>query len=40
MKGRRGLEHPPGKEKESNWLAAPKEPCYRLMSLYLPQIEK
>jgi hypothetical protein len=29
----------PGKDKESNWLPAPKEPFYMLMRMYLPQIE-
>jgi hypothetical protein len=30
---------PPGKDKESNWLPAPKEPFYMLMRIYLPKIE-
>jgi hypothetical protein len=29
----------PGKDKESNWLPAPKEPFYMLMRIYLPKIE-
>jgi hypothetical protein len=29
----------PGKDKESNWLPAPKEPFYMLMRMYLPKIE-
>ena len=29
----------PGKDKESNWLPAPKEPFYLLLRLYLPKIE-
>ncbi len=29
----------PGKDKESNWLPAPKEPFYLLMRMYLPDIE-
>jgi hypothetical protein len=29
----------PGKEKESNWLPAPKEPFYMLLRMYLPEIE-
>jgi hypothetical protein len=29
----------PGKDKESNWLPAPKEPFYMLFRMYLPQIE-
>lgn len=29
----------PGKDKESNWLPAPKEPFYMLMRMYLPDIE-
>jgi hypothetical protein len=29
----------PGKDKESNWLPAPKEPFYMLMRVYLPKIE-
>jgi hypothetical protein len=29
----------PGKDKESNWLPAPKEPFYMLMRTYLPNIE-
>jgi hypothetical protein len=29
----------PGKDKESNWLPAPKEPYYMLFRMYLPQIE-
>ncbi len=29
----------PGKEKESNWLPAPKAPFYLLMRTYLPNIE-
>jgi len=29
----------PGKDKESNWLPAPKEPFYLLMRMYLPKIE-
>jgi hypothetical protein len=29
----------PGKEKESNWLPAPKEPFYMLFRMYLPNIE-
>jgi hypothetical protein len=30
---------PPGKDKEANWLPAPKEPFYMLMRMYLPKIE-
>ena len=30
---------PPGKDKESNWLPAPKEPFYLLMRMYQPKIE-
>lgn len=30
---------PPGKDKEANWLPAPKEPFYLLMRMYLPEIE-
>jgi hypothetical protein len=30
---------PPGKEKQSNWLPAPKEPFYMLLRMYLPKIE-
>ncbi len=30
---------PPGKDKESNWLPAPKKPFYMLMRIYLPKIE-
>jgi hypothetical protein len=30
---------PPGKDKESNWLPAPKEPFYILFRMYLPKIE-
>ena len=29
----------PGKDKESNWLPAPKEPFYMLMRMYLLKIE-
>ena len=29
----------PGKDKESNWLPAPKEPFYMLFRMYLPKIE-
>jgi hypothetical protein len=29
----------PGKDKESNWLPAPKAPFYMLMRMYLPKIE-
>ncbi len=29
----------PGKDKQSNWLPAPKEPFYMLMRMYLPNIE-
>ena len=29
----------PGKDKESNWLPAPKEPFYMLFRMYLPDIE-
>jgi hypothetical protein len=29
----------PGKDKESGWLPAPKEPFYMLMRMYLPKIE-
>ncbi len=29
----------PGKDKESNWLPAPKEPFYMLMRMYLPKIQ-
>ena len=29
----------PGKDKESNWLPAPKEPFYMLLRMYLPKIE-
>ena len=29
----------PGKDKEANWLPAPKEPFYLLMRMYLPKIE-
>ena len=29
----------PGKDKESNWLPAPKEPFYLLLRMYLPKIE-
>ena len=29
----------PGKDKESNWLPAPKEPFYMLFRMYLPNIE-
>jgi hypothetical protein len=29
----------PGKDKESNWLPAPKEPFYMLLRMYLPDIE-
>jgi hypothetical protein len=29
----------PGKDKEANWLPAPKEPFYMLMRMYLPKIE-
>jgi hypothetical protein len=29
----------PGKDKQSNWLPAPKEPFYMLMRMYLPKIE-
>jgi hypothetical protein len=29
----------PGKDKESNWLPAPKEPFYMLLRMYLPNIE-
>jgi hypothetical protein len=29
----------PGKDKESNWLPAPKEPFYMLFRMYLPEIE-
>ena len=29
----------PGKDKEANWLPAPKEPFYLLMRMYLPEIE-
>jgi hypothetical protein len=29
----------PGKDKESNWLPAPKEPFYMLMRMYLPKFE-
>jgi hypothetical protein len=29
----------PGKDKESNWLPAPKAPFYMLMRMYQPKIE-
>jgi DNA sulfur modification protein DndE len=29
----------PGKDKEANWLPAPKEPFYMLLRMYLPKIE-
>ncbi len=29
----------PGKDKESNWLPAPREPFYMLLRMYLPKIE-
>jgi hypothetical protein len=29
----------PGRDKESNWLPAPKEPFYMLLRMYLPDIE-
>jgi hypothetical protein len=29
----------PGKDKESNWLPAPKEPFYMLFRMYQPDIE-
>jgi hypothetical protein len=29
----------PGKDKQSNWLPAPKEPFYMLLRMYLPKIE-
>lgn len=29
----------PGKDKESNWLPAPKEPFYLLFRMYLPKVE-
>ena len=29
----------PGKDKESNWLPAPKETFYMLFRMYLPNIE-
>jgi hypothetical protein len=29
----------PGKDKESNWLPAPREPFYMLFRMYLPKIE-
>jgi hypothetical protein len=29
----------PGKDKESNWLPAPKEPFYMLLRMCLPKIE-
>ena len=29
----------PGKDKELNWLPAPKEPFYMLFRMYLPDIE-
>jgi len=29
----------PGKDKDSSWLPAPKEPFYMLMRMYLPKIE-
>jgi hypothetical protein len=29
----------PGKDKQSNWLPAPKEPFYMLLRMYLPDIE-
>jgi hypothetical protein len=29
----------PGKDNESNWLPAPKEPFYMLMRMYLPKSE-
>jgi hypothetical protein len=30
----------PGKDKESNWLAAQKKTFYMLMRMYLPKIEE
>ena len=29
----------PGKDKDSNWLPAPKEPFYMLLRMYFPAIE-